>query len=106
LTNSKTGVISFSEHAFDKTIATIICDEVLTQNAAMLVANGYPDYSKPVERPVQTLRNIFKPYGYNINWVGRDGDGDRLRWFEMVEDAEVTKHCLARAINRQNKSVQ
>jgi phage/plasmid primase-like uncharacterized protein len=106
LTNSKTGVISCSEQAFDKIIAAQICDEVLTQNAAMLAANGYADYSKPIERPVQTLRNIFGHYGYIINWVGRDGDGERLRWFEMVEDAEVTKHCLARALNRRNKPVQ
>jgi hypothetical protein len=106
LTNSKTGVISFSDNAFDKHIAAIICDEVLTQNAAMLVANGYADYSKPVERPVQTLRNIFKPYGYNINWIGRDTNGDRFRWFEIVEDDVITKHCIARAINRRNKSVQ
>jgi putative DNA primase/helicase len=106
LTNNKTGVISFSEQAFDKHIAAQICDEVLTQNAAMLAANGYADYSKPIDRPVQTLRNIFGHYGYIINWVGRDGDGERLRWFEMIEDAEVTKHCLARALNRRNKPVQ
>jgi hypothetical protein len=43
---------------------------------------------------------------YNISWIGRDGDGERLRWFEIVEDAEVTKHCLARALNRRNKPVQ
>jgi hypothetical protein len=24
----------------------------------------------------------------------------------MIEDAEVTKHCLARALNRRNKPVQ
>jgi DUF1680 family protein len=106
LTNNKTGVISFSEHAFDRKIAAKICDKVLTQNAAMLAANGYADYSKPIDRPVQTLRNIFKHYGYNISWIGRDGDGERLRWFEIVEDAEVTKHCLARALNRRNKPVQ
>lgn len=106
LTNNKTGVISFSEHAFDRKIAAKICDKVLTQNAAMLAANGYADYSKPIDRPVQTLRNIFKHYGYNISWIGRDGDGERLRWFEIVENAEVTKHCLARALNRRNKPVQ
>jgi putative DNA primase/helicase len=106
LTNRKTAAISFSEHAFDKHIAAQICDEVLTQNAAMLVANGYADYTKPIERPVQTLRNIFNHYGYNINWIGRDTNGDRLRWFEIVEDDLVTKHCLARAINRSNKLVQ
>ncbi len=106
LTNSKTGVTNFSEHAFDKHIAAIICDEVLTQNAAMLVANGYADYSKPIERPAPTLRNIFKHYGFKMNTLGRDGDGERLRWFEIVENDVITHHCANRAINRQNKCVR
>ena len=106
LTNSKTGVTRSSDRAFDKHIAAQICEEVLTQNAAMLVANGYADYSKPIERPVPTLRNIFKHYGYNLNTLGRDGDGERLRWFEIVEDEIISNHCTARAINRQNKCVR
>ena len=106
MTNSKTGVTNSSDRAFNKHIAAQICEEVLTQNAAMLVANGYADYSKPIERPVPTLRNIFKNYGYNLNTLGRDGDGERLRWFEIVEDEVITEHCIARAINRQNKCVR
>ena len=105
-TNEKTGVTKASGRAFDKTTAAIICDEVLRANCAELAANGYSDYSKPIERPVQTLRNIFKQYGYNLNCVGRDGDGDRLRWFEIVEDEEISTHCANREINRKTKPVQ
>ncbi len=105
-TNEKTGVTKASGRAFDKTIASIICAEVLQANCADLSRNGYSDYSKPVERPVQTLRNIFKQYGYNLNCVGRDGDGDRLRWFEIIEDDEISTHCANRESNRKTKPVQ
>jgi phage/plasmid primase-like uncharacterized protein len=105
-TNEKTGATKASGRAFDKTTAAIICDEVLRANCAELAANGYSDYSKPPERPVQTLRNIFKQYGYNLNCVGRDGDGDRLRWFEIVEDDEISTHVANREINRKTKPVQ
>lgn len=105
-TNEKTGVTKASGRAFDKHIAARICTEVLQEHAADLAANGYADYNKTIERPVQTLRNIVKQYGYNLNCIGRDGDGDRLRWFEIVEDAEITAHCANRELNRKTKPVQ
>lgn len=104
--NEKTGVTKARGRAFDKTIAAKICAEVLQDNCADLAANGYADYSKPIERPVQTLRNIFKQYGYNLNCLGRDGDGDRLRWFEIIQDDEVSTYCAKRERNRKTKPVQ
>lgn len=99
--NEKTGEIKASSHsAFDYEIAEKICDEVLRANCADLAINGFADYSKPIERPVSTLRNIFKLYGFKINTIGRDGGGKRSRWFEVIEDQTITECVNARAENR------
>lgn len=106
-TDSKTGNVKASSNtAFDYSTASKICDEVLIANAAELSKNGYADYNKKtIERPVSTLRNMFKQFGYTIVSIGRDGGGKRSRWFEVIEDATVTEYVKARAENRKLKPV-
>jgi phage/plasmid primase-like uncharacterized protein len=93
-----------SSEAFNKDIAEKICGEVLIPNAAELVQNGYADYeAKRIERPVQTLRNLFKQNGFKLNCLGRDGTNNRANWFEVIECPINEGYRLAREKNKLRK---
>lgn len=56
----------------------------LTDNAAEFAANGLGNFTKRSARPMLTLANLLKRFGYDLKQVGRESTGRRL-WLFNVE---------------------
>lgn len=72
----------------DKTTAAAFC-ELLRDHAAELAANSLGNYNKPkFTRPITTLGNFIKRYGYALEQVSRSHSGDKTFKVVVIEHIE------------------
>jgi hypothetical protein len=72
----------------DKVTAAAFC-AVLKDNAAELAANGLGNYDKKTfTRPIVTLGNFIKRYGYELEQVSHNRNGNRTFEIKTIEHIE------------------
>ena len=72
----------------DKVTAAAFC-EVLRDNAAELAANSLGNFNKPkFTRPITTLGNFIKRYGYALEQVSRSHSGNKTFKVVVIEHIE------------------
>jgi len=78
----------------DKVTAAAFC-EVLKDNGAELAANGLGNYDKTkFTRPIATLGNFIKRYGYELEQVSRTHSGDKT--FKVVAIEYIERYAEQR----------
>lgn len=76
----------------------------LTANAAEFAANGLGNYTKQSARPLLTLANLLKRFGYDLKQVGRETTGRRKLLFNVEVNLLVLKYVTARKRRGSNEA--
>lgn len=76
----------------------------LTANAAEFAANGLGNYTKQSARPLLTLANLLKRFGYDLKQVGRETTGRRKLLFNVEVNPLVLKYVTARKQRGSNEA--
>jgi hypothetical protein len=81
-----------SEEVIDTKIALREC-EYLQQNAAELAANGIGNYTQIGSRPVTTIGNLVRQFGYKIAFSAQPfKDGKRIRIYQLQEIEHIHRY--------------
>ena len=87
-----------AEPFIDVNVAFREC-EYLKQNAPELAANGIGNYSYIGSRPVTTLANLVRQFGYKIDLITQSSkDGKRLRLYRLLEVEHIHRYAANRKL--------
>jgi hypothetical protein len=85
-----------SEDVIDATVALREC-EYLQQHAAELASNGIGNYTQIGSRPVTTLANLVRQFGYKIGFLQMPRqDGKRVRQYQLEEIEHIHRYVSNR----------
>ncbi len=85
-----------AEEVIDVTVALREC-EYLQQHAAELAANGIGNYTRIGSRPVTTLANLMRQFGYKIDFLQMPRkDGKRIREYKLQEIEHIHRYVTNR----------
>jgi hypothetical protein len=87
-----------SEDVIDATVALREC-EYLQQHAAELASNGIGNYTHIGSRPVTTLANVVRQFGYKIGFLHMPRqDGKRVRQYQLEEIEHIHRYVTNRQL--------
>jgi hypothetical protein len=87
-----------SEDVIDVTVALREC-EYLQQHAAELASNGIGNYTQIGSRPVTTLGNLVRQFGYKITFMTQPlKDGKRIRIYQLQEIEHIHRYVANRKL--------
>lgn len=104
---SKTAIKKLIEPLIDRLLAEEFIDvnvalrecEYLKQNASELAANGIGHYTHIGSRPITTLANLVRQFGYKIGFIAQSlKDGKRVRLYELRKIEHIHQYVTNRQL--------